>query len=133
MRGQRPALSSLLAWIVVLVVLMGSLAVLAPAAGAGTGTALPQLPLEERGGGEGSQHELAPAKLRRAVLQAGQADDAPCPATAAYAMATTWKRLIRQRPASHLLPDGWADASPRPPRDDAPGRRLQRGQAPPLA
>ncbi len=133
MRCQRPALSSLLAWIAVLALLMGSLAVLAPAAGAGAAVAMPPLPLEERGGGEDSLHEQGPAKLRRAVLQTGRTDDAPSRPMVVAALATTWKQLIRQQPEPAHRSSDWADTGPRPPRDDAPGRRQQRGQAPPRA
>lgn len=133
MRGQRPALSSLLAWIAVLALLMGSLAVLAPTMGPGTATALPQLPLEERGGGEDSLHEEAPAKLRRATVQAQRTDDAAPPLAVMRPAITVWKLIIRPQQEPARLTGCWSDASPRPPRDDAPGRRQQRGQAPPLA
>lgn len=133
MRGQRPALSSLLAWIAVLALLMGSLAVLAPTMEPGTATALPQLPLEERGGGEDSLHEEAPAKLRRATVQAQRTDDALPPLAVMRPAITVWKLIIRPQQEPARLTGCWSDASPRPPRDDAPGRRQQRGQAPPLA
>jgi len=78
-------------------------------------------------------HEQGPAKLRRAVLQAGQTDHAPSRPTVVATLATTWTQLIQKQPEPARVSDGWANASPRAPRDDAPGRRQQRGQAPPLA
>lgn len=63
MRGQRPALATVLAWLTVLVLVLGSLPMLGQASALSLGTA-PQAPLEE-GGGEGRLAEPAPAKLRR--------------------------------------------------------------------
>lgn len=60
MRGQRPALASLLAWVAMLALLLGTLPLL-PQAQAGMAM---QMPLEERGG-ESPLQEEAPAKLRR--------------------------------------------------------------------
>ncbi|KIS39754.1 hypothetical protein WJ66_00214, partial [Stenotrophomonas maltophilia WJ66] len=60
MRGQRPALASLLAWVAMLALLLGTLPLLPHPATAAT----VQVPLEERGG-EGPLQEEAPAKLRR--------------------------------------------------------------------
>ena len=56
MRGQRPALASLLAWVAMLALLLGTLPLL-PLGQAGMAV---QMPLEERGG-EGALQEEAPA------------------------------------------------------------------------
>lgn len=60
MRSQRPALASLLAWVAMLALLLGTLPLL-PQAHASMAV---QVPLEERGG-EAPLQEEAPAKLRR--------------------------------------------------------------------
>ncbi|WP_312682416.1 hypothetical protein [Stenotrophomonas chelatiphaga] len=135
MRGQRPALASLLAWVALLGLLLGSLALLAPSADPLAPSALLQapLPVEERGGGEVPLHEQAPAKLRRASL----ADEAPAAQTApdpGAAIAVFGWTLLAHTPTDTADPSrDWRHASAQPPRADAPGRRQQRGQAPPLA
>ena len=135
MRGQRPALASLLAWVAMLAMLLGSLPLLAPSADPHAPSALLQapLPVEERGGGDLPLYEQAPAKLRRVSLgeDAPAADAEP---VAADAIAVLGWTLLAHAPidAADRSRD-WRHASAQPPRADAPGRRQQRGQAPPLA
>ncbi|MBJ7515033.1 MAG: hypothetical protein JHC82_01885 [Stenotrophomonas sp.] len=135
MRGQRPALASLLAWVAMLALLLGSLPLLAPSADPHAPSAVLQapLPVEERGGGELPLHEQAPAKLRRASL-ADEAPAAETPPNPAAAIAMLGWTLLAHAPtdAADRSRD-WRHASAQPPRADAPGRRQQRGQAPPLA
>ncbi|TFZ46554.1 hypothetical protein E5C33_05000 [Stenotrophomonas maltophilia] len=128
MRGQRPALASLLAWVAMLVLLMGTLPLL-PHGQAGMAV---QMPLEERGG-EGPLQEEAPAKLRRcASAPVKSAEKAPAPL-----LASQWLRteldLVPATPAMPGVRLDWPLAAPDTPWADAPGRRQQRGQAPPLA
>ncbi|WP_342450408.1 hypothetical protein [Stenotrophomonas sp. CFBP 13724] len=135
MRGQRPALASLLAWVAMLALLLGSLPLLTLSTDPHAPSAVLQapLPLEERGGGELSLHEQAPAKLRRVSL----GEDAPTthatPDTAYTFALLGWMRLAHAPSDSADVSRDWRHASARPPRADAPGRRQQRGQAPPLA
>ena len=135
MRGQRPALASLLAWVAMLAMLLGSLPLLAPSADPHAPSALLQapLPVEDRGGGELPLYEQAPAKLRRASL----ADEAPAAQTTpdrTGAIAVLgWTVLARTPSDAAERSHDWRHASAQPPRADAPGRRQQRGQAPPLA
>ena len=135
MRGQRPALASLLAWVAVLALLLGSLPLVALTAAPHGPSAVLQapLPVEERGGGELPLHEQAPAKLRRASLadEAPAAETTPNPA-AAIAM-LGWTLLAHAPTDAADVSRDWRHASTQPPRADAPGRRQQRGQAPPLA
>ena len=132
MRGQRPALASLLAWVAMLALLLGSLAVVSHGSVADAPSALLQMPLEERGGGELPLHEQAPAKLRRAALATEAPRSAPTPATEAGCL-RGWTVLIVSSIAPPADSRDWRDASAQPRRADAPGRRQQRGQAPPLA
>ncbi|GAB3056935.1 hypothetical protein [Stenotrophomonas tumulicola] len=134
MRGQRPALASLLAWVAMLALLLGSLPLLAPSSDGHAASALLQSPLEERGGGgEGSLHEQAPAKLRRVALKADVPLQASMPDTALVPLAACWVALAQPAAGIDFQSRDWRDASMQPPRADPPGRRQQRGQAPPLA
>lgn len=136
MRGQRPALAGLLAWVAMLALLLGSLPLLiAPGADPHAPSAMLQapLPVEERGGGDVPLHEQVPAKLRRTSLtdQTPAAQTTPGPAAAIAVLGWT---LLAHTPADTAdRSRDWRHASAQPPRADAPGRRQQRGQAPPLA
>ncbi len=132
MRGQRPALASLLAWVAMLALLLGSLAVVSHEGVADAPSALLHMPSEERGGGELPLHESAPAKLRRAALATEAPRSAPAPATQTSFL-RGWTILIAAAIAAPADSRDWRDASAQPRRTDAPGRRQQRGQAPPLA
>ncbi|HEL4113284.1 TPA: hypothetical protein UM343_003454 [Stenotrophomonas maltophilia] len=128
MRGQRPALASLLAWVAMLALLLGTLPLL-PHGQAGMAV---QMPLEERGG-EGPQEE-APAKLRRcAAAPVKSAEKARPPLLLASQWLRTELDLVPATPAMPGVRPDWPLATPDTPWADAPGRRQQRGQAPPLA
>ncbi|PZS51297.1 hypothetical protein A7X61_18680 [Stenotrophomonas maltophilia] len=128
MRGQRPALASLLAWVAMLALLLGTLPLL-PHGQAGMAV---QMPLEERGG-EALQEE-APAKLRRcAAAPVKSAEKARPPLLLASQWLRTELELIPATPAMPGVRPDWPLAAPDTPWADAPGRRQQRGQAPPLA
>lgn len=130
MRGQRPALASLLAWVAMLALLLGALPLL-PQAQAGMAV---QMPLEERGG-QGTLLEEAPAKLRRcAAAPVKSAEKARPPLLLASQWLRTELELVPATPAMPGVRPDWPLAAPDTPwADDAPGRRQQRGQAPPLA
>jgi len=139
MRGQRPTLASLLAWVALMALVLGSLPMLSSTVTDPVPSAMLQIPVEERGGGEVPLHEQAPAKLRRASLSS------PAPTAEATAtrrsFAACWSAALPgNRTMLARVPLAAADvrgqrrhASAQPPRTDAPGRRQQRGQAPPLA
>ena len=129
MRGQRPALASLLAWVATLALLLGTLPLL-PQAQAGMAM---QMPLEERGG-ESPLQEEAPAKLRRcASTPVKAAEQAHPPLLLASHWLRTELELVPATPAMPGVRLDWPLAAPDTPWADAPGRRQQRGQAPPLA
>ncbi|HDS1622790.1 hypothetical protein [Stenotrophomonas maltophilia] len=128
MRGQRPALASLLAWVAMLALLLSTLPLL-PHGQAGMAV---QMPLEERGG-EALQEE-APAKLRRcAAAPVKSAEKARPPLLLASQWLRTELELVPATPAMPGVRPDWPLAAPDTPWADAPGRRQQRGQAPPLA
>ncbi len=128
MRGQRPALASLLAWVAMLALLLGTLPLL-PHGQAGMAV---QMPLEERGG-EALQEE-APAKLRRcAAAPVKSAEKARPPLLLASQWLRTELELVPATPGMAGVRPDWPLAAPDTPWADAPGRRQQRGQAPPLA
>ena len=95
MRGQRPALASLLAWVAMLALLLGALPLL-PQAQAGMAV---QMPLEERGG-QGTLLEEAPAKLRRcAAAPVKSAEKARTPLLLASQWLRTELELVPATPA----------------------------------
>ncbi|MDA5339369.1 hypothetical protein LRM36_13185 [Stenotrophomonas maltophilia] len=129
MRGQRRALASLLAWVAMLALLLGALPLL-PQAQAGMAV---QMPLEERGG-QGTLLEEAPAKLRRcAAAPVKSAEKARTPLLLASQWLRTELELVPATPAMPGVRPDWPLAAPDTPWAAAPGRRQQRGQAPPLA
>ncbi|MGY6086753.1 hypothetical protein ACWWU7_11675 [Stenotrophomonas sp. SM006] len=129
MRGQRPALASLLARVAMLALLLATLPLL-PHGQAGMAV---QMPLEERGG-EASPQEEAPAKLRRcAAAPVKSAEKARPPLLLASQWLRTKLELVPTTPAMPGVRPDWPLAAPDTPWADAPGRRQQRGQAPPLA
>ncbi len=89
MRGQRPALASLLAWVAMLALLLGTLPLL-PQAQAGMAM---QMPLEERGG-ESPLQEEAPAKLRRCASTPVKAAEQAHPGVTACAVAPARRCLL---------------------------------------
>jgi hypothetical protein len=132
MRGQRPALASLLAWAAMLALLLGALPLLPLAHAGGAAQAL-QVPLEKHGG-DGPVQEEAPAKLRRCACTPTRPSGTPVPP---LLLVSQWLRteleLVPATPAMPGVRPDWPLAAPDTPWADAPGRRQQRGQAPPLA
>jgi len=127
MRGQRPALGTVLAWLALLSMLLGSLP-LAETHLPGTAALVLQLPAEERPAGEHRLQEESPAKPRRMSSARPAAEP------------------LRERPVVRVesidaflatladLPPQTApavDSAPATPLPAAPGLRVQRGQAPP--
>jgi len=128
MRGQRPALASVLAWLALLSMLVAGLPMLERTLPGSTALVL-QLPVEERpaSGGEAPLQEDTPAKPRRT------ASARPAPATRLRppalpeALDTLMATLVPLPPQT-VPAVGSAPATPLP---AAPGLRVQRGQAPP--
>lgn len=135
MRGQRPALANLLAWVAMLTLLLGALPLLVPGTDPHAPSAMLQAPLawDERGDGDVPLHEHAPAKLRRTSRIDDAAEADATPNTAAAAVVLSWTLLAHAPICSPDGSHGGCPASAQPPCADAPGRRQQRGQAPPLA
>jgi hypothetical protein len=128
MRGQRPALATVLAWLALLSML---LAILPKLGHAVPGSAqLVQAPMDERlpGGGESAPQEEAPAKPRRlASARAAAAPPLVPSATAADGLDALMATLVAAPP--QVAPS--IDSAPATPLPAAPGLRVQRGQAPP--
>ena len=124
MRGQRPALATVLAWLALLSMLVAGLPLLGHAPNAAATTL--QQPAEERRGGELA--EESPAKLRRvaSVRATAQAKREPPPA-AVESFEALIATLADLPP--HVIPS--VDSAPAAPLPAAPGLRVQRGQAPP--
>ena len=127
-RGQRPALASVLAWLALVAMLLTGLPVLEHAV-PGSSAIVLQMPVEERpaGGGETAPQEEAPAKLRRmASARASRTPLPPLPepVDAVGALMATMLALPPQVSPS-------VDSAPVTPLPSAPGLRVQRGQAPP--
>ncbi|HHA2714634.1 TPA: hypothetical protein ACOECL_003899, partial [Stenotrophomonas maltophilia] len=102
MRGQRPALASLLAWVAMLALLLSTLPLL-PHGQAGMAV---QMPLEERGG-EALQEE-APAKLRRcAAAPVKSAEKARPPLLLASQWLRTELELVPATPAMPGVRPDW--------------------------
>ncbi len=130
MRGRQQALSSVLAWLGLLSLLLAGLPVLERAAPGSTVMVL-QMPMGEHpaGGGETALQEEAPAKLRR-VASARPAPAAPQPPSlppVAESLDLLMATLVAQPP--RIVPA--IDSAPATPLPAAPGLRVQRGQAPP--
>ncbi|PTT60277.1 hypothetical protein DBR34_13140, partial [Stenotrophomonas sp. HMWF003] len=128
MRGQRPALASVLAWLALLAMLFTGLPVLEHAVPGSTAVVL-QMPVEERParGGETAPQEDAPAKLRR--VASARAANTPLPPLPEPmdALGALMATLIALPP--QVSPS--VDSAPATPLPSAPGLRVQRGQAPP--
>ena len=125
MRGQRPALASVLAWLALLAMLFSTLPVLEHAV-PGSAALVLQLPVEERpaGGGETLQEET-PAKPRR--LASARTASIPLPPALPEALDQLMATLVTLPP--QVTPA--VDSAPAIPLPAAPGLRVQRGQAPP--
>jgi len=127
MRGQRPALGAVLAWLALLSMLLGVLPMLEPHL-PGTAALVLQVPAEERQGGEQRLQEETPAKPRRMASARPAATpprlpQPPLPEALDALMAT----LVDLPP--QVVPS--IDSAPATPLPAAPGLRVQRGQAPP--
>ena len=121
MRGQRPALATVLAWLALLSMLLGTLPLLEQRL-PGTAALVLQQPAEERPGGENRLQEEAPAKPRR-MASARPAATPPLTDSLDVLMAT-----LAELPPQ-VVPT--IDSAPATPLPAAPGLRVQRGQAPP--
>jgi hypothetical protein len=129
MRGRQQALSSVLAWLGLLSLLLAGLPVLERAAPGSTVMVL-QMPMGEHpaSGGETAQEE-APAKPRR-VASARPAATPPLPPAlppVVESLDSLMATLVAQPP--RVVPA--IDSAPATPLPAAPGLRVQRGQAPP--
>ncbi len=127
MRGQRPALATVLGWLALLSMLFGALPLVEPHL-PGTAALVLQLPAEERSPGDTRLQEEAPAKPRRMAAATPAALPPrlpPTPLTESLdALMATLAELPPQRVPS-------IDSAPTTPLPAAPGLRVQRGQAPP--
>ncbi|WP_312237649.1 hypothetical protein [Stenotrophomonas sp.] len=125
MRGQRPALASVLAWLGLLAMLFTALPVLDRAL-PGSAALVLQLPAEEHPrGGETAPQEETPAKPRR--LASARPATAPLPPALPEALDRFMATLMELPP--QVAPS--VDSAPAIPLPAAPGLRVQRGQAPP--
>ena len=131
MRGQRPALSGLLLWIALLIVMLGALPLVPVSGPAEAQVTLQQRETEDRGG-ELPLDEQAPVKLRRTALHA-PVRNGPPQRNALLAAAPSSSVLTLPATRLSLAANDWPLVRPAPPSADAPGRRQQRGQAPPRA
>lgn len=127
MRGQRPALGTVLAWLALLSMLLGGLP-LADHHQPGVAALVLQVPAEERPGGDVRTQEETPAKPRRMASARPAATpprlpQPPLPEALDALMAT----LVELPP--QVVPS--IDSAPATPLPAAPGLRVQRGQAPP--
>ncbi len=127
MRGQRPALATVLGWLALLSMLFGTLPLLEPHL-PGTAALVLQLPADERSPGENRLQEETPAKPRRTASAQPAAVPPrlpPAPLNESLdALIATLAELPPQRVPS-------IDSAPSTPLPAAPGLRVQRGQAPP--
>ena len=124
MRGQRPALATVLGWFALLAMLVAGLPLLEHAL-PGSAAMVLQLPAEERAPSE-SLHETSPAKLRRVASMPVVAAK-PAPQPLGESLDALMATLDTMPP--HRVPS--IDSVPTVPLPAAPGLRLQRGQAPP--
>lgn len=129
MRGQRPALAAVLAVMVLLGLLLAGLPVLEQAH-PGSAERVMQMSMDDRTGGDDDTalRRQGPAKPRRAA--AGQSTAPPEPAPL-LPVALDWLMATRSEPPPRIVPT--VHAAPALPLPAAPGLRVQRGQAPPLA
>ena len=130
MRGQQHALSTVLAWLGLLSLLLAGLPVLERVAPGSTVMVL-QMPMDERpaGGGETAVQEDAPAKPRRVASARPAPTPPPQPSLppVVESLDSLMATLVAQPP--RVLPA--IDSAPATPLPAAPGLRVQRGQAPP--
>lgn len=131
MRGRQPALSCLLLWVVLAALTLVALPRVTAASAVEGEVTLQHSQSEDRGG-ELPLHEPAPVKLRRTALQVPPRRDAMQPAVL-LAAAPCWTALVLPAALPALQANDWPSVQSAPPTGEAPGRRQQRGQAPPQA
>jgi len=127
MRGQRPALATVLAWLALLSMLLGALPLLEQRL-PGTAALVLQVPAEERPGGDHRLQEEAPAKPRRMASARPATLPPRLPQTPlTESLDALMATLVALPP--HVAPS--IDSAPATPLPAPPGLRVQRGQAPP--
>jgi len=127
MRGQRPALATVLAWLALLSMLLGALPLLEQRL-PGTAALVLQQPAEERPGGENRLQEEAPAKPRRTASARPAAPPPRLPQPPLTESLDALMATLAELPP-RVVPA--IDSAPATPLQAAPGLRVQRGQAPP--
>ena len=127
MRGQRPALATVLAWLALLSMLLGTLPLLEQRL-PGTAALVLQQPTEERPGGENRLQEEAPAKPRRTASARPAATPPRLPQPPLTDSLDALMATLAELPPQ-VIPT--IDSAPATPLPAAPGLRVQRGQAPP--
>jgi hypothetical protein len=127
MRGQRPALATVLAWLALLSMLLGTLPLLEQRL-PGTAALVLQQPAEERPGGENRLQEEAPAKPRRMTSARPAATPPRLPQPPLTDSLDALMATLAELPPQ-VVPT--IDSAPATPLPAAPGLRVQRGQAPP--
>jgi len=128
MRGRQHALSTVLAWLGLLSLLLAGLPVLERAAPGSTAMVL-QMPMGEHpaGGGETAPQEESPAKPRRVAGARPAPTLPPSLPPVVESLDSLMASLAAQPP--RIVPA--IDSAPATPLPAAPGLRVQRGQAPP--
>lgn len=126
MRGQRPALATVLAWLALLSMLLGSLPLLEQRL-PGTASLVLQQPAEERPGDNRLQEE-APAKPRRMASARPAATPPYLPQPPLTDSLDALLGTLAELPPQ-VVPT--IDSAPATPLPAPPGLRVQRGQAPP--
>jgi hypothetical protein len=126
MRGQRPALATVLAWLALLSMLLGSLPLLEQRL-PGTASLVLQQPAEERPGDNRLQEE-APAKPRRMASARPAATPPRLPQPPLTDSLDALLGTLAELPPQ-VVPT--IDSAPATPLPAPPGLRVQRGQAPP--
>jgi hypothetical protein len=126
MRGQRPALATVLGWLALLSMLLGSLPLLEQRL-PGTASLVLQQPAEERPGDNRLQEE-APAKPRRMASARPAATPPRLPQPPLTDSLDALLGTLAELPPQ-VVPT--IDSAPATPLPAPPGLRVQRGQAPP--
>lgn len=127
--GRHPALHLLLSWVALLALLLGSGVGAAAVSGSALVAATHAVQAEFPGGGEAAPEEESPAKPHR-QSSARTASTHACTRAALPAVSASWILLQSQTPPSRFAAVAQTISEPWP---VLPGRRVQRGQAPPRA
>jgi len=134
-RGQGAALWTLLAWAALTALFAAAVPAWQSASVVATPAHGSAVPLAAPGGGErdNATHRRATAKLRRPTAQPALPDAAaPVVPTRSLLQLLAATGVLMPTPPLEAAPC-WASLHAAPPCRDLPGRRQQRGQAPPLA